>query len=730
MKTKLKLITRNKPMTILLLILMLILLGNSLYTLYALSLLKNIENFLRLCGGIIIIIFILLFFLFSVNALIKNKKVPYITIIFFIIVYSVGLLFVSYNIKRFYSKISNMTAIYTTYSSSIVTRIDNKVNSLKDMGNAKIGILNDEKSTDGYIIPKEIIENNNLNNELVSYDNYVLMLFSLLSEEIDYVFLPTNYDINFKNIEGLDNLIETTKIIHTEDKNIKKEPPKKSSINKPFTLLIMGVDSVAEKIAGSSFNGDALMLITFNPDTLNTTMLSIPRDTYVPITCFRNNRENKITHAAWYGEECMIDTIENFTGIDIDYYVKINFKGVVKLVDALEGVKVDVPYSFCEQNSQRKWGKNTIYVKKGINTLNGEQALALARNRKTSKKCSSEWNMGNRNDFVRGKNQQLIVKGLLDKAKDIKSLDTLYNLLDTISLSMETNMSTEEILSFYNIGKDIITKSKDKSVSELLGIQRLVLKTHGLMIYDYSTYDNQGMKRELSTQIAYPNSIQAIINAMKENLGLKKVQTDKNFSFDINEPYEEKAIGDITGGKSIQLLPDFVGKKVSHAKYFAEKNGLTLEIEYITSKIKTDFVGMVASQSIHRKMDLKYVDKSIPLIVTVVEKVIAEEFNYSTCALEENKENPNCLFENLVGKDVSVIDTWKNKYKISIITNLIAIDETDNRYDSNKKGVIISQNIPSGTSIFDMQGSTLNVEYIKKDSTDNPEEPYDPINID
>ena len=119
----------------------------------------------------------------------------------------------------------------------------------------------------------------------------------------------------------------------------------------------MGVDSKKENIKDSSFNGDALMLITFNPNTLNATILSIPRDSYVPIACFPGQRKNKITHAAWYGEECMIDTIENFTGIKIDYYLKINFKGVVKLVDALGGIDVDVPYQLCEQNSSRQWGK-------------------------------------------------------------------------------------------------------------------------------------------------------------------------------------------------------------------------------------------------------------------------------------------------------------------------------------------------------------------------------------
>ena len=124
-----------------------------------------------------------------------------------------------------------------------------------------------------------------------------------------------------------------------------------------------------------------LMVITFNPKTLTSTMLSIPRDSYVPIACFSGQRKNKITHAAWQGESCMQKTIENFLDIDIDYYVKINFKGVVKLVDTLGGVEVDVPYNLCEQNSNRQWGANTVYIEEGRQVLNGEQALAFARNR-------------------------------------------------------------------------------------------------------------------------------------------------------------------------------------------------------------------------------------------------------------------------------------------------------------------------------------------------------------
>ena len=109
-------------------------------------------------------------------------------------------------------------------------------------------------------------------------------------------------------------------------------------------MLLMGIDSTEEGLDKNAVaNGDSLMLVTFNPKTLNATMLSIPRDSYVPISCFVGKYENKITHAAWHGTDCMMQTIEDYFGITIDYYAKVNFKGLVHLVDAVGGIDVEVP---------------------------------------------------------------------------------------------------------------------------------------------------------------------------------------------------------------------------------------------------------------------------------------------------------------------------------------------------------------------------------------------------
>jgi polyisoprenyl-teichoic acid--peptidoglycan teichoic acid transferase len=172
------------------------------------------------------------------------------------------------------------------------------------------------------------------------------LINALLEEEIDYIFLPKHYSLLFKSIEGLEDIDLKTKVIYSSSKEVLKDINTNVSIDKPFTILLMGVDSEKDGIKDSAFNGDSLILLTFNPETFNTTILSIPRDTYVPIACFKGQRENKITHAAWFGQDCMIETIENLMDIKIDYFVKLNFKGLVSIVDALGGITVDVPYNF------------------------------------------------------------------------------------------------------------------------------------------------------------------------------------------------------------------------------------------------------------------------------------------------------------------------------------------------------------------------------------------------
>lgn len=589
---------------------------STIYSLYAISLLTGIENLLRFIISLVVTVAWISFIYISYKILSKNKFKKIIKLVIFMMIYSVIVGACSLVVDQTYGRLRRISNNSVSYSTSLVVLKDSKYTSIENIDDSKIAMFSDEKSTDGYILPHEVIKNLSITNEIEYYDNYITIIDALLDGNIEYAFLPTNFEVLFQSIGGYETLNTKTKIIYTYDKKVSYDN-NKGSITKPFTLLLMGVDSEKENIKNSSFNGDALMLITFNPQTFKSTILSIPRDTYVPISCFSGQRENKITHAAWYGQDCMIKTIENTFDVKIDYYLKMNFKGVVGLVDALNGINVDVPYNFCEQNSDRNWGDDTIFVEKGLQKLNGEEVLAFARNRHPNKDyCSEMWTNYVSNDFVRGNNQQLIINGVIGKLKDVRDINTVNKLIDTVSNNLETNMSISEILSLYNVAKSAMNYSGNLDVKSVFGIQRLQLTGYDKMIMDYSLINKQGMKMELYNFIPYKGSIKDISEAMKINLNIIKVDPIKTFSFNVTVPFVEQIVGKGSYNESaISLVPKFVGSIEDNAKAWADRNNIELEIEYITSSIATDFIGMVSSQTALAGMPVKYVGNKFKIVV-------------------------------------------------------------------------------------------------------------------
>ena len=635
---------------------------------YNMLLLKNVETTLH----VIIIIILILIYISSIYISFKiiNKK-DKIIIIFSIILllYSIVLYFISFNIGKVYKSLSGITNNYMVTSMSIVTLSNHHVN----YNDGTIGYINTSMSL-------KILDNNALDNRKLN-NNYVELLNNLYDGQVDFAIVPTNYKLMFNNL--IDKNLDEISIVRTFEEKIKVEN-NNQKIDKPFTILLMGVDSEIDGINNSSFNGDALMLITFNPKTLSTTLLSIPRDTYVPISCFENNRKNKITHAAWNGDTCMINTIESFFDIHIDYYLKINFKGIVSLVDELGGVEVDVPISFCEQDSNRNFD-NQICLDKGTKLLNGEEALALARHRKTI------------NDIKRGENQQLIVKGLMHKLKSIKSVNTIYNFLDTISNNMETNMNTNEILSLYNIGKEIVLKSNSSNIDEIIKIKKLFINGYDAYIYDYDNITKAGTKLTLYNYIPYTESIDAIKTAMKINLGLLDGNLD-----------ESDEIGRVGSGANVYVFPNFVGDNISTVKEYCDNKGIKLNIKYVISKNNNLSVGEVTNQSIVSGMDLEYIG-SDTLDVTVIEKIEKEEV--INCSKEESKDKDICMVPNFINKNYNDFVTWRKSNNYSFLIKENKIDPNNPLYDYSKKGMIISQN-PKNISIYDLIGNTFEITYI------------------
>jgi len=176
------------------------------------------------------------------------------------------------------------------------------------------------------------------------------------------------------------------------------------------------------------FRADTLMLIRAGGGAFR--KLSIPRDTFAEIP---GQAPQKINGAfAFGGAALQIKTIEQFLGIEIDHVAIVDFTGLEDLIDAVGGVKVDLPVKLCADISGGAGGGQggtTLRLKKGENTLDGEKALAYSRVRHASE-CpgpgKSAFSLGY-DDFAREGAQQEVINGI--KGRLTNPLRLPYNFI-------------------------------------------------------------------------------------------------------------------------------------------------------------------------------------------------------------------------------------------------------------------------------------------------------------
>ncbi|MEH6992702.1 LCP family protein [Neobacillus drentensis] len=214
-----------------------------------------------------------------------------------------------------------------------------------------------------------------------------------------------------------------------------KREEKVDPIMDNVSLLLIGVDDSETRKFGTGTRSDALMVVTFNKDENSVKMLSIPRDSYVKIPGKKNKTRINAAHAIG-GTDLAIETVQEVLDIPIDYYVKMNFNAFIDVVDALDGVEVEVPYLITEQDSKDL--ADAITLQPGLQTLNGEETLALARTRHQD------------SDIYRGLRQQEILKAIIKKGTSINSLTKLSDIISAVGSNMETNLTFNNMKSFVN----------------------------------------------------------------------------------------------------------------------------------------------------------------------------------------------------------------------------------------------------------------------------------------
>jgi len=217
------------------------------------------------------------------------------------------------------------------------------------------------------------------------------------------------------------------------------------SDKKPISILLLGVDTTDNGVRDTETNyrgnSDTMIVVTVNPKTNKTTMMSVPRDSMSQIWKSSTNNTRKIQkiNAAYNvgNEESSVATTEKFLNIPIDYYVKVDFNSLKQIVNAVGGVDVKVPFSF----SYGDTGEKESHFTKGKMHLNGKQALDYSRMRYEDPN----------GDYGRQLRQRQVITAIIKSAASAKTFTHYQKVLDSISSSMTTNLSFGDMQSvFFN----------------------------------------------------------------------------------------------------------------------------------------------------------------------------------------------------------------------------------------------------------------------------------------
>lgn len=375
----------------------------------------------------IIIVGLIVFLLFKLLNNKRLKKWIKITLsvpsVLMIIVFTL-ICFYSVGTLDFFSNIFDGGIRHDIYSVYVLENSDYET--IDDLENKIIGVSDvDEEATKKAMekVSKKIEFN------MAEFDSVGYSADAVLNKEVDAIIaLNSNIDIlkedndEYNSLKAIYTFTISTKVkTLSSDKDVSKEN---------FVFYISGIDTNGK--VSTKARSDVNIILAVNPKSKKILMLNTPRDYYVELGT--KKAMDKLTHAGVYGIEESVSTLSNLYDINIDYYARVNFTTFVNIVEKLGGITVDVPVNFCEQTSSRTSSKQ-ICLKKGVQTLNGEQALALSRTRHTIAG----------GDRGRIENQMLVLKAIIDKALSPSILVKYNTLLSSVSDSVITNMDQKSV---------------------------------------------------------------------------------------------------------------------------------------------------------------------------------------------------------------------------------------------------------------------------------------------
>lgn len=297
------------------------------------------------------------------------------------------------------------------YNFGILTELD------RDNTNATVEKLNNQLST---------------SIETTEQDNLLNLVASLYSGEVGAIILNNAYVDIINDFDGYRDFSERirslyanviTKVVEIPEKETEQAEKPFNITEDTFNVYISGIDVTGDVTTKS--RSDVNIIMSINPTTKQILLLSTPRDYYVPLS-ISGGVKDKLTHAGLYGVDVSVETLEQLYGIEIDYFVRMNFTGFTDIINILGGIEVYSEYSFSAKG---------YHFKSGYNSLMGDAALVFARERKSFAS----------GDNQRGKNQMEVIKAVIEKVESSALLNNYTTVLESVSDCMQTDISSKEI---------------------------------------------------------------------------------------------------------------------------------------------------------------------------------------------------------------------------------------------------------------------------------------------
>ena len=383
-------------------------------------------NIIPILYFICIGIFLLFFDLLMVWLVKKRVFGTFLTIL--MIIGMLFLLFYSFYTLDFLHKISSQD--YITKNYSVIVLESSSYGKIKDLEDNDIGFVSDASDQTTQKAKNYLDKKVQLNFE--SYDDSGDLLDSLLNEDVEAILIEDAEKSILEEEHG--EFLEKEKVIYTFSIDIKIDDnlAKEVDISKEaFNIYISGIDTYG-KITSVS-RSDVNMVVSINPKTHKILFTSIPRDYYVNLNGIDTTYKDKLTHAGIHGIDVSVKTVEDLLDTDIHYYAKVNFTSLVSIVNELGGIEVDNDEAFrayYEENEVVNY-----FFKKGVNKLNGKQALAYCRERKSLPT----------GDIARTKHQQQVLEAIFNKLLSKNILTKYTDLLNSLEGKFVTNIGTKNL---------------------------------------------------------------------------------------------------------------------------------------------------------------------------------------------------------------------------------------------------------------------------------------------